>query len=321
MYTPIVIGTSTIVMTLALFTSLPPSMNRINADGKNIGREHYRACLQSWCDHGFQIVSINSADEAKSDIEVEFHIQRLEAQRDARLLCGKPLVYFSDFMSLIYDHADGPIAIINADIEMDFTADDLNRISTLQRGTFICERRRDYQNGDKGKSTPYSGGFDFFALHRDDLPLMFNTELVFGMPWWDHYFPVALLARNFQHIHLGRQSSIYHLDHDERWDMKRFFHFGYVFRSEIDKIASTGQISQGFATMKTRYEKIEQDIPHFPFPRRVNFFRNLFDFTPEDPTHNYMLWIAHGSLRLIEKPNDRPMAQFNPLRFFERLPL
>ncbi len=307
-------------MSLTVFSSLPPGMNRFDQDGRNIGIEHYQSCLQSWRAHGFEIVSVNSANETISDFVKTFAIPTAVIDRDAMVICGKPLVYFSDFMKLIHQRADGPVIITNADIELDLDRRDLDKLQALQRGTFICEPRIDYQHGRKTDGKSYTGGFDFFALHRDDLPMLFDCNLVFGMPWWDHYIPVALLARRFKQIRLSAASGIYHLDHSERWDMERFFSFGHLFRKDLDLIANTTNVSQGFQTMYTRLQVIEQKNPLFPFPRRQNFFGNLFGSHVADPVHNHLLWVAFGNLRLIEQPDEMPMPALSLKRFMQRLP-
>lgn len=307
-------------MPLTVFSSLPPGMNRFDQDGRNIGNEHYEACLQSWRNQGFNIMTVNSAKEPISDFVKRFAIPTVTVDRDATATSGKPLVYFSDFMKLIHTHADGPVIITNADIELDIDRGDLDRLQTLQRGTFVCEPRIDYQHGRRRDGRTYTGGFDFFALHRDDLPALFDCDLVFGMPWWDHYIPVALLARRFKHIRLSEASGIYHLDHSERWDMDRFFSFGHLFRKDLDRIANTADVSQGFQTMYTRLQAIERKNPLFPFPRKQNFFGNLFGSPASDPVHNHLLWIAFGNLRLIEQPDEMPMSALSLKRFMQRLP-
>lgn len=308
-------------MTLRIFTSLPPGMNRFDKAGENIGREHFRACLKSWHDHGLDIISINSKHESRGETEAEFPVTRIAIERDAKDICGKPLIYFSDFIKTIHANASGPVVITNADIELDLTNADLKRIAKLERGTFICERRLDYEYEKSDHLQPYIGGFDFFVIHADDLLLLADSGLVFGMPWWDHFIPVILLAHNLSQIRLEDASHIYHREHHERWDMNKFFQFGYVYRDELKKLSEAQNLSTGFRTMYARLQHIEIDLPHFPFRRRHNFFRNLFRVKPKDPVHNHMLWIAFCNLRLIEIPHDTPMRRLSVTRFMQRLPL
>lgn len=305
---------------IPLFSSLPPKMNRFNESGDQIGESYYQSCLESWDKHGFSIISINAEGESQPSVKTKFNIERISLSRDARAVCGRPLVYFSDFLRAAYHKTNGPIVITNADIELDISDQDLDVIASISRDEFICEARLDYPYGHKDRGVIYQGGFDFFVFHRDHVEAMLGNELVFGMPWWDHYVPVFLTARGLRRRRFENTSRIYHLDHEERWDMERFFLFGNLFRKELDRLALRSDVSNSFTTMLRRIEKIELRNPHFPYPRRKNFLKNLLGIHPKDPLLNHMLWIAAGSLRLIENPADRSLARFSLSRFMHRLP-
>lgn len=309
-----------LLMAIQIFTSLPPHMNRFDEAGNNIGSRHFRRCLQSWIDNGFEIVTINSAQEKQGEIAAEFPIKRIIVDRDANEICGKPLVHFSDFMKTIYDHATGPFIITNADIELDICETDLEKIRYLKPGSFICERRTDYEPNAKAGGKPYQGGFDFFVLHPTDLERHFECNLVFGMPWWDHYIPVNCIRENFDQVQLNASSYAYHLVHDERWDMANFRKFGNLYRLELDRIRHTGDSRVGFETMMQRIAETEKKNIYFPYARRENFLPNLFRFKPKDRELNILYWIAFYNFRLMKFPDERPMPNLSLSRFIQRLP-
>jgi len=52
-------------MAFSLFTSIPPRISRLGADGgTEIGPEYQRHCVQSWVRAGFKVVSVNPPAEA-----------------------------------------------------------------------------------------------------------------------------------------------------------------------------------------------------------------------------------------------------------------
>lgn len=306
---------------IPIFSSLPPKLTRLDSNGRQVGDEYFESCLASWVSRGFTIHSINSTSEPVANVVEKFDVTRIGISRDARSMCSKPLVYFSDFLRAAYDISSGPVVITNADIELAIADHDLNAIASISREEYICEARFDYPYANKALGQRYRGGFDFFVFHRDLIKPMLENELVFGMPWWDHYVPVLLTALGIKRKRLDHKSRIFHLDHEERWDMKRFYLFGDIFRTELDRIGIRSDLSNGFRTMLTRLEIIERNNPHFPYPRSKNFFRNLLGLRPQDPALNHMLWIAFGNLRLIERPDDELSGRYSLSRFIQRLPV
>lgn len=259
-----------------LFSSLPPSMNRFDDKGRNIGQHYYRQCLESWLRYDFKVHSVNSESESPAEFEKDYPVLRLTVKRDARELCGKPLVYFDDFIRIASDRSSNLIAITNADIEFDFSPEDIRNIAELPRGHFICERRKDYEFQYRNDAKPYRPGFDFFVMHREDVQLLRDNQLVFGMPWWDYLVPTALLAQGLIRHCLQPAAPIFHLTHDERWNDLNFMTFGKLFRAELEKVQKSISKTSSFHTAFERLLWIERHNPVFPYPRRTHFLKSLF---------------------------------------------
>lgn len=303
-----------------LFSSLPPHMNRFDDAGKNIGTQHFRRCLESWLEHEFRAHSINSDSEDPPEFESEYPINRLTLKRDAKDLCGKPLIYLSDFLRLASERSHGLLAITNADIIFKLAPENLQYIKNLQPGQFICERRYDYHYGKQDSAKPYRPGFDFIVMHRDDVHILLDTGLVFGMPWWDYLVPTKLLASGLKRQPLPSQASIYHLMHDERWNSSNFIEFGEIFRTELDKIASHTVKTPGYQILFDRLLWVEDNGPILPYPRRSQFVRNLMGRMPDDPILNRMFWMGTLCVRYYENPGEHRLSLLNFDRFINRLP-
>jgi hypothetical protein len=215
---------------IPLFTSIPPSLSRTNAVGEKIGRSYQERCILSWTEAAFEPATINCPSEL-----VASDIRRLTVNRDASDLTGRPHVYFDDVIAAIVSNADGPFALVNADIITPPSARLAERVAAITPGHFFFSRRLDRTDVDEDQDSPYRHGFDFFAGHTDDLRRLVSTHLVFGAPWWDHYLPLAMHMRGRRITQLEPQ--VIHLAHAERWNPVMWDKFGERFVSSMAPIA------------------------------------------------------------------------------------
>src|SRR3954468_21601096 len=213
-----------------LFTSIPPTISRTNAAGEEIGASYQADCITSWIDAGFSPATINARSER---VKPDSRIQQIMVERDAAEITGKPHPYFGDLLSAIAGQTDGPFALVNADVLIPSHAGLAKRVTSLRPGQMLFGRRLNVaQLGTPG--TPYFYGYDFFAAYSSDVAALAKTELVFGAPWWDHFFPLAMHLRGCQLTQLEPQ--VIHLNHDERWDPTTYKKVGDRFIAEIRPI-------------------------------------------------------------------------------------
>ncbi|MDZ7710522.1 MAG: hypothetical protein U5K36_10995 [Roseovarius sp.] len=89
-------------------------------------------------------------------------------------------------------------------------------------------RRRDH-NGEKTHDTPpYDCGVDLLGAGCAALDGLDAGELIFGMPWWDHFEPMMLLWRGAEGL-TGTGVNVWHLDHDGRWNKNQYIRSGREF--------------------------------------------------------------------------------------------
>lgn len=217
-----------------LFTSIPPRISRADGAGREIGQAYQADCIESWIDAGFDPVTINARSER---VEPESRLQRVTLERDASEITGKPHPYFGDLLSAVAERTKGPFALVNADILIPSSAALDVKVASIRPGEMIIGRRLDVaQLGASG--TPYLYGYDFFAAHGEDVAALTETHLIFGAPWWDHFFPLAMHLQGVQITQLEPQ--IIHLQHDERWDFPTYRKLGDRFIAEIGPRAGVG---------------------------------------------------------------------------------
>lgn len=222
-----------------LFTSIPPLMNRKDHNGLNFGIEYQRKCLKSWVDAGFKVYSINSVNESLPEhLEGLISVKRVD--RDAFEQTGKHLLHLQDIMAVIGETVQkGAFAITNADIF--FTDDNVlsNTVRSLMRGECLIEHRYDVDDIRKSEGEIYKSGYDFFSFNVDDISKLQCDGLVFGVPWWDHALPINALLAGLARKRVGRPL-VYHLKHEERWNIALWVQFGEKFINSVVFKADAG---------------------------------------------------------------------------------
>jgi hypothetical protein len=195
-------------------------MRRTDADGNDIGAAYQAECIQSWIDSGFEPISINSLDEP------QIHpVRTIRIKRDSFAKTNRKVVFLQDFLDTISQYSAGhPYVILNADICLPGNNDLYARSSAIYRGQFLISRRLE-------NNIPYLYGYDVFVGHADDLLSVGPNELVFGLPWWDHFLPLALWAAGCKVSQI--QPFATHFPHEDRWNPDLWVQFGRIFLREI----------------------------------------------------------------------------------------
>lgn len=213
---------------IPLITSIPPAMSRRDRNGDEIGEEYSRRCIESWIESGFRPVSVNSRREMDNQIRRENGICYEIVDQDASPVVGKPLVFLGDMLRVATKVSDGPVVITNADILLDTAYPILDVVENVQPGKGLLGRRIDIDKVDARNGNEFENGIDFFAFHSRDLGRYVDSRFIFGVPWWDHYLPIAM-ALNGVNLSLLEDSFAFHLVHSERWDLRLWIEYGEMF--------------------------------------------------------------------------------------------
>ena len=224
-------------MTL-LITSVPPNISRFDANGNEFGKAYQLTCIESWKRAGFKPLSVNSKVESFNHSA----LRTVPVKRDASAVTGRLHIFFADLLAVAVNEAQGkPFALLNADLILRPDTDIAAKVASLRPGEFIFSRRIDIDKPDQTDGVAHRPGFDFFAAHTNDLASPPDSGMVFGAPWWDHYFPLVMFMRGCRIRMI--QPTVFHLTHTDRWDWEMWKTLGQRFISEFKALTLDGRYS------------------------------------------------------------------------------
>lgn len=213
---------------IPIFTSLPPRLVRQNSSGSDLGPEYLAMCVESWRSAGFEPYTINSVNEDLGDLPEQLGVSRLTTAQDARDLVGKPLIYISDFFDVISSVGEGPVAIVNADILLEIAPSAFGAFQRLKVGEFAFFSRTDIEKVEDRHGTVHELGVDLFVFHSDDLRQLDADRFIIGVPWWDHFIPVAARLNGLRPV-APEGVGVFHLIHEEAWKFDQWLDYGEHF--------------------------------------------------------------------------------------------
>lgn len=215
------------MVSMPLITSVPPKMSRLDAKGDEIGEAYQLGCIESWQRSGFEPVSVNSKNEA-----FRHALRMIPVSRDASAITGRPQVFLADLLTVASIEAQGrQFVLMNGDLVLPRTAALAARVAQLRPGEFIFGRRIDIDQLDQTDGIPQRFGYDFFAGHADDISGLSDAGMVFGAPWWDHFFPLLMLMQGCRIYQI--EPAVMHLNHTKQWNMPVWEALGQRFVAEI----------------------------------------------------------------------------------------
>ena len=273
---------------IPLFTSVPPRLSRLDTNGRDIGEAYQRECIASWQRAGFEPISVNSSNEPYTH-----SLPMIPLARDASAIIGRPHVFFADLLTAASIEAQGrPFVLLNADLILTATADLSARVAHLRPGEFIISRRLDIDQLRQTDGTPWHSGYDFFAGHADDISGLPDAGMVFGAPWWDHFFPLLMFFRGCR----IRQSEplVLHLKHTERWNWATWEALGQRFVTEIKPRATDKNYRQQLENaIERRTGRLLSDL-------KYNLWKRLPNNAPGE-THRMLHRVSNANLSFLDK--------------------
>lgn len=256
-----------------LLVSIPPALRgaRYTYDDEQSLQNH---AIQSWKDSGFLPVSVNTSAELNRFPD---HAQQLAHADVTVLSVESPATLYPDYLpplkaSLIKAteaFPDSTVAITNADII--FTGNILQDPAWkyLNKSTFLVAHRTDVDalpnhalsttNDNDSRPNPsiYRSGIDVVIANaecfRSSLSFL-SADLTFGLPWWDLYLPLALMACNLELHHLNPDQFL-HLRHTDRWDESWWNLIG---KKATNHLALSLQSQQGSPGLDTWHDDVSR---------------------------------------------------------------
>ena len=191
-----------------LFTSIPPRLERVR-NGREAGAAYQTACVESWRNVGFSVVSVNSATEADAvrSLKLPVHVESVGSANRPRI---------ADILALASASGAKTCGIINADCILLKCAKFVSVLSRhVEKSLIICERI----NIDNDKGLPVrgpTGGFDAFFFQPSGVAGVSDRHFRLGDPWWDFWFPIELASRGIMVQSLSTPVLL-HLQHPKAW--------------------------------------------------------------------------------------------------------
>lgn len=214
-----------------LVTSHPPLSKQLRRDwrGNLVTVEYAEKCTQSWRYCFSNVLSVNS--DLERGLGIERLIDRVTyVDTDLMRQVGKPVVLLDDLLQV----SDGvsAVAVINADVYLSPSAGTLT--SGIAGNRFFAERRTDTNEIDSQGGIPYRKGYDFIVVPSNLISSISGTDFAIGVPWWDHFVPLALIFSGAAPIGSGIGTA-FSLSHEERWSGEVWHSYGDIFVREIQK--------------------------------------------------------------------------------------
>jgi hypothetical protein len=192
---------------VTLYTSLPPEVSRSIA-GAEVGAAYLAECVRSWRRAGFDVVSLNSAQEIERLVRQRYAVEYLQVSRD------RPAI--DDFLTAISGSQAAVAGILNADVLLMADPSLLAAARDCADGMTLFERI----NIDPDSLRPTGRscfGFDAFIFATAPLlRIDRQEEFLFGQPWWDYWLPIAYLAAGGR-LRTIKAPVLFHLQHQQNW--------------------------------------------------------------------------------------------------------
>jgi len=172
-------------------------------------REVQDRCLQSWRDFGLQIVAGNTREEITALRDAYPQVTFVAVSASRSFPRATPRVF-----DLIQAAADGPMLVINSDIEI--LGPQSRLLDLVARRQTAIGIRHNWET-HRVDATIERWGYDAFLLYPEDVATLPDLDFAIGQPMWDWWIPVHLDSVGVSIEYLA-DPFLYHLAHAIHWD-------------------------------------------------------------------------------------------------------
>lgn len=238
--------------------------------------EQQLLAVSSWCQLGFNVISVNSQSEVTVLKDIFPMVQFKVAESTGSTHFGKPVIYLDDIFHALKDSGAIVCGIINSDIVLLECQSLPQFLIKHSPQTLIFGRRVDVDNyGSQG--VKYFYGRDYFFFDPELINHIPQSIFCLGVPWWDLWLPLVAHHAQFRLIE-PHESFAYHKIHDQNWD-----------NATLDKCS---------------YILVEQLVKHsYELSQNLTLINQLLDVTGPpsiDKLHTILDFIAlHTSIRSL----------------------
>jgi len=174
--------------------------------------------IKSWLNLGFDVVSINCAEEILTLQQSFPDVRFIQAKRDAKEVYGKPLIYFDEFLDYFSKAEYEFCGIVNSDVYLQCNEDNISFIKSQLNNSLVYGSRIDVHRPEDLAGKVYRNGFDFFFFDKSLISCFPRSDFCIGMPWWDYWVPLMAALQGFT-IKKLISPFAYHIKHIFRWSI------------------------------------------------------------------------------------------------------
>ncbi len=212
---------------IVVATSIPPKVSRRD-DGREIGPEYQRHCIETWIKAGFRVLSLNAPEEIP-ELALRYPAVRFIAiHRDASAISGRRNPLLADLIATLARQPEPLAGIVNADIFIDPDKNWREIIGASIRDAIVVASRADLRSLAATDYRIYRQGFDLFFFEKAAIPPGLRPPFAMGLPWWDYWLPIAFRLQGAQ-IKILTEPLAFHLRHPANFDLTVFRHMAKEF--------------------------------------------------------------------------------------------
>ena len=194
---------------ITLFTSIPPRLTRPIRE-RDFGLPWQTACIQSWKDAGFKIVSLNSAKEISVQRSLSPSVEFREIPK------GHTRPSITDFFEAAKSCKSEIVGIVNADCMLMPHLDFSKHLMRGFKGVIIAERFN-ISHKTLRPTGESCRGFDAFFFNVSALAsIPHDDHWRIGDVWVDYWLPFAFYLAGFE-IKTLPAPILLHLNHELAW--------------------------------------------------------------------------------------------------------
>jgi FkbM family methyltransferase len=222
-----------------------------------------RECIRSWRHAGLDICAFNHPTEIER-LKRLYDVEFVPVTQTTMPVFGRHLVPITAMVGWAHEH-DGPVLLLNSDINVQLADWELKRIRWLC-AEGLCYIVRYNHTGVLSRAAREAFGIDAFLFdgrHAVELPESF---LSMGQPFWDYWLPYAFSSRDLP-IYTVEFPAGFHMQHPLRWSWDMWHRCALEFARITGESGSTDSFEACIAMslrVRQTFDKRKIQLPRQP---------------------------------------------------------
>lgn len=239
-----------------------------------------RAAILSWRRAGLIPISFNRPNEISS-LAQRYDIDFFALDDATESVFGQSFVPIHIMVE--WANCNGSsVIIINADIELDLTPQQMRRFQLHGSNGLVYFVRWNH-DGVLSRASREAWGIDAFLFHGRNRDVIADSILCMGQPWWDYWLP-AMFARSDRPIYAVEHPVAFHRNHPRAWSDTTWNIAAFEFDRLTGELGSerTHEACVAMATrLRQMFDQYRRNIPERPMPIREWVSRRFSDVCPK----------------------------------------